>query len=105
MVAKFIKDDIQKITTPKEFGVDDGITWNGVTVKNVIFDDEDIEVQTGEGVAHIMPQPSLTGSTSDFPGIQENDPVAVNGENFVVRNWKKDGTGQITIFLDRNLPS
>lgn len=104
MVAKFIKDDIRKITTPKEFGVDGGVVWNGVAISNVIFDDEDIEVQTGEGEAFIMERPTMVGSADDFTGIAANDPITCNGVTYWVRNWMRDGTGQIEIFLSKTSP-
>ena len=102
MSASFLQDDIDTILDVKTFGVTGGCVWNGVKIEHVIFDDEDVEVTMGEGVAEIIPQPTLTGKTSDFSGIADGDSVQVLGETFEVKNWKKDGTGVIEIFLVRN---
>ncbi len=102
MAASFIKNDLCVILSQKDFGNTGGIKWNGVDIEDVIFDDEDIEVQMGEGVAEIVPRPMLTGKTSDFIGILEDDAIQVNGETFTVKNWEKDGTGVIEIFLSRD---
>lgn len=101
MAASFLQDDIDTILDVKTFGVTGGCVWKGVSIENVIFDDEDIEITMGEGVAEIIPQPMLTAKTSDFDGIAEGDAVQVSGETFKIRNWKKDGTGVIEIFLER----
>jgi hypothetical protein len=102
MTADFLKKDLDVIFSPNVFGETDGVVWNGVTVKDAIFDDESIETQMGEGVAEIIEQPMITGKTDDFVGIDTDDPIQVNGETFVVQNWKVDGTGVIEIFLTRN---
>lgn len=101
MSASFLKDDIDTILDDGVFGATGGCVWNGVKIDHVIFDDEDVEVTMGEGVAEIIPQPMLTGKTSDFSGIADGDSIRVLGETFRVKNWKKDGTGVIEIFLVR----
>jgi uncharacterized protein YhfF len=84
----------------KDFGTS-GMTWKGVALEDCIFDDEDLEIQAGEGVAEIIHQAMITGSSSQFVGIADDDPVLVNGESFTVVNWKDDGTGVIEVFLKR----
>ena len=70
MPAAFIANDVAHVTGSDVFG--ESVTWDGNTV-TVIFDDEDIEVQLGEGVAQIQNQPMMTGQTSDFSGIADGD--------------------------------
>ena len=70
----------------------ESVTWAGSTV-TVIFDDEDVEVQLGEGVAQIQNQPTMIGQTSDFSGIADGDAVVARGVTFKVKNWKRDGQG------------
>ncbi len=101
MAASFLEDDMKAVFSSDVFGEEDGITWNGVVIEDVIFDDEDIEVETGDGVAEIMSQPMLTGSTEDFAGIKRDDPIQIKGQQYTVRNWKNDGTGVIEIFLSK----
>lgn len=98
MVASFIANDVAHVTDSSVFG--ESATWKGATVVG-IFDDEDIEIQMGEGVAQIVPQAMFTGKTSDFPGIADGDAMVIRGVTFEVVNWKRDGTGQIELFLKR----
>ena len=111
MPAKFIKSDLRAITASDDFGVDDdgsetgGVRWNGIKIPSAIFDDEHHEIQAGEGPAHIMAIPMIMGLEQDFPGLAANDPVTINGESYIVRNWKPDGTGYIEIFLDSSTES
>lgn len=99
MVASFIEDDLTVFFASDDFAeASDTVTWKGSSVM-AIFDDEDIEVPTGEGVASIVHQPMLTAASADFSGIAENDAVVVNGTNYTVSTWKVDGTGVIEIFL------
>ena len=98
MPAAFIANDVAHVTGSDVFG--ETVTWDGNTV-TVIFDDEDIEVQLGEGVAQIQNQVTMTGQTSDFPGIADGNVVVARGVTYHVKNWKRDGTGEIEIFLER----
>lgn len=101
MTASFLTDDLDVILDKNVFGETNGCVWKGNAVTGVIFDDEDVEVFLGEGVPEIVPQPVLTAKTSDFVGIDTGDTVTVAGGSFTVKNWKKDGTGMIHIFLNR----
>lgn len=101
MPAKFLEDDMDVVFSSKDFGVEGGCTWNGVVIADVIFDDMDVEVVIGEGVAEIVKQPMLTGKTSDFPSIRMDDTILVGTETFTVKNFVRDGTGMIEIYLNR----
>lgn len=96
--AAFIANDVAHVTDDSVFG--ESATWRGVAVVG-IFDDEDIEVQLGEGVGQIVPNAMFTGQTADFPGIADGDAMVIRGVNYRVKNWMRDGTGQIEIFLER----
>ncbi len=99
MPGKFINDDLKVVFASSEFGEADA-SYGGVTVMG-IFDDEDIEVETGEGVTQIIPQPMFTGRTVDFSGIARDQTMTVRNETFRIKNWKVDGVGMIEIFLER----
>jgi hypothetical protein len=101
MPGNFISSDVDVFFETSGFG-HGSVVWNGVTVTRVIFDDEDIEVEAGEGNSQIIPNPMLTGRETDFVGIAVDDPVNIDGELFTVRNWKRDGTGIIEVFLQRS---
>ena len=101
MPGSFIEDDIVTMFASSEFGEADGsIVFKGTPIAG-IFDDEDIEAVMGEGVTEIIAQPMITALESDFAGLDYDDPVTVRGETFKVSNWKRDGTGQIDVFLKR----
>jgi hypothetical protein len=104
MPAKFLQDDLDHVFAEEDFGVAGGCTWNGTPVANVIYDDMDVEVSLGERAAEIVKQPMLTGKTSDFVGIATNDSILVGTETFTVKNWVRDGTGTIEIYLNRSAP-
>lgn len=95
--ASFIAADVAHVTDDSVFG--ESATWRGVSVVG-IFDDEDVEVQMGEGVAQIIPQASFIGQAADFPGIADGDAMVIRGVNYSVKNWMRDGTGQIEVFLE-----
>lgn len=98
MPASFISDDVAHVTGSDVFG--ETVTWKGNSV-TAIFDDEDIEVEVGEGVAQIIPHAMLIGQTSDFPGIANGDVVVARSVTYHIKNWKRDGSGQIEVFLEK----
>ena len=100
MSADFLINDLDVILDRKVFG-HVAVAWKGAAIEDVIFDDEDVEVTMGEGHGEIVQQPTLTGKTKDFIGILFKDAVTVGTENFRIKNWKKDGTGVIEIYLER----
>ena len=102
MTGKFLLDDLDAVFDIKDFAHDGGVVWNGVKITDVIFDDEDIEVETGQGVGEIVKQPMLTGRASDFQGLSDGDSILISGSTFTVKNWKDDATGVIEIFLSRS---
>lgn len=102
MPGAFLQDDLPFLFASSDFGEADGTgspTWKGTAVSG-IFDDDDVEVQMGEGVAEIVPQPMFSGSASDFVGIADGDAMVIRGETFTVKNWKIEA-GVIEIFLSR----
>ena len=101
MPGSFLEDDLTSLFASPDFGEADGtVTWAGVTISGGIFDDEDIELQLGEGVTEIAHQARFTGPSAEFVGIRDNDPMTIRGRQFRVKNWKDDGTGVIEIFLE-----
>jgi hypothetical protein len=99
MAGSFLENDLPVFFASPDFGEASGtVTWKGAAVQ-VIFDDEDIEVPNGEGVATLLHQPMITGNSGDFIGIADGDAVVANGTNYTVSEWKDDGTGVIEIFL------
>lgn len=101
MAGSFIQDDLPFLFASTDFGeADNAVTWKGDPVSG-IFDDDDVEVQLGEGVGEIIAQPTFTGSTADFDGIADGDVMVIRGDTFKVKNWKAERDGTIEIFLER----
>lgn len=102
MPMKCLTDDLTAVFAASDFGEACGtVLFRGDPVSGAIFDDEDVEVPTGEGVSEIAHQAVLTGPASQFPDIAENDPVTISGKAFKVKFWMDDGTGVIEIHLVR----
>lgn len=96
--AAFLANDLRFMVGSLPFG--ETVYWRGNRL-TAIFDDEDVEVQLGEGPVQIVPSAVITGVESDFPNIAEDDPVVARNINYIVKNWKRDGTGMIEIFMER----
>jgi len=102
MPGAFLSNDMTTFFNADEFGeAPDSVTWKGTPVTHGIFDDEDVEFAMGEGVTQIDRQASFTGRSADFDGIADGDAMVIRGVNYLVKNWKDDGTGEIEIFLER----
>jgi hypothetical protein len=102
MPGSFLARDLPLFFAAREFGVaENSVTWRGAHVTG-IFEDKDVEVANGEGVATIIRQPMFTSSSSQFPGIADGDAFVVGATAYVVKNWKDDGTGVIEIYLERD---
>ncbi len=97
---KCLTDDLTAVFAASDFGEASGtVTFRGGPVSWAIFDDEDVEIPTGDGAAEIGHQAVLSGPSSQFPDIAENDPVTVRGVAYKVKFWMDDGTGVIDIHL------
>lgn len=103
MAGKFIEDDLDTIFSERDFGHKGGVIWNGVTIKGAIFDDQDVEVQMGEGMVQIIAQPMVTGPSSAFDGIRHEDTISVGDQSFTVKSTNDNGTGVIEIYMEKVL--
>ena len=97
MPGAFIKNDIAAMLDTEVFGI--VATYRGASVTG-IFDDDDVEIVTGEGHTTIIPQPTFTGRTVDFPTIFDGDAITIATETFKIKNWKKEDD-VIELFLER----
>lgn len=104
MPGSFLTNDLVTIFASSDFGeANNSVTLAGVVIPNGIFDDEDIDVSMGEGVAQIVPQPMFTCATAHLTGIAGDQIMIIRGATFKVQNWKNDGTGMTEIYLERVL--
>lgn len=100
MVGSFIKNDLKSTMSPREFG-ETSVTWRGIPLTYAIFDDEDVEIETGDGVKEIYNQAILTTLSDHVTGIASGDPIVIDSTPYSVRSWKDDGTGLIEIYLEK----
>lgn len=101
MPGSFLQNDLAQLVASSDFGEAAGsATWKGVVVSG-IFDDDDVEVQLGEGPTEIVNQPTFMGIASDFSGIADGDVMVIRGSTFTVKNWMEESDGMIEIFLER----
>lgn len=102
MAGSFLTNDLTTILASSDFGeANNSVTLGGVIIPNGIFDDEDIDVNLGEGVAQIVPQPIFTCASAHAVGITEGQAMVIRGVSYTVQNWKDDGTGLIEIYLTK----
>lgn len=99
-MMKCLATDATALFSSNEFGEDAVVRWRGFIVPGAIFDDEDIQVELGEGVGEIVHQSVLTAPSAYFVGIAEGDEIEVRGEQYLAKYWKDDGTGIIEVFLE-----
>jgi hypothetical protein len=94
--ANFLTNDLDVIMSDGVFH--ETVTYKGVSVSG-IFDDDDVEVQNGEGVTTIVAQAMFTGLTADFTSIADGDAMVIRSVAYTVRFWKKE-TDTIEIYLE-----
>lgn len=103
MPGAFLERDLSAIFNSKHFG-EDAVVINGVSVPGAIFDNRDIEVQTGEGFGQIVPQPMVTCRASVLSPLASGQIVVARGQSYRLKNWKDDGVGIVEIYLEGPLP-
>jgi len=102
MPMRCLDTDLDAVFTSSGFGeADSTVTWKGAPLTGFIFDDEDVQVELGEGVGEIMHQSTLTGPYLQVVGIANDDDVTVGAGTFKVKNWLNDGTGVIEIHMEK----
>jgi len=98
MPGSFLTTDLTKILKTTEIA--SMATYDGTLVLGV-FDDEDNEVQMGDGTIRVMRQCSFTGRAEDFPDIAEGQTVVIDAVTYVIHSWMDDGTGMIDIEMEK----
>ena len=101
MPGSFITDDLKSLLAASDFGVaSDTATHSGSPIPYGIFEEDDTEIVSGEGVVQIIRVPMFTGREEDFTTIADGDEMVIGGEAFRVKNWERE-SGIITIMLER----
>ena len=86
-----------------EFGEQGGAirASDGSTTIPGIFDDEDVEVVSGEGTAVLVAQAVFTCAASKVPNPVEGELFTIDGRSLALRYWKRDGVGMIELFFEK----
>lgn len=101
MPGSFITDDLKSLLAASDFGVASGtVTHNGSPITYGIFEEDDTEIVSGEGVVQIVRIPMFTGREEDFTVIADGDDMVINGVAFRIKNWERE-SGIITIMMER----
>ena len=98
MAGSFIQNDLSAIFSQCDFA--ETVVLDGVTIPQAIFDDGDVEVNNGEGVAQIVPRPMVQLPTSYLDNLVDGSVVIARGKTYRVANWKHDGTGVTELYLE-----
>lgn len=103
MPLSCLEGDLDTLFASSDFGEADGAVRNGDTANPIlgIFDDEDVEAQNGEGVIVLVPQVTFTCASSKVPNLVEGDTLLVRSVTYTIRFWMDDGTGVVTLHLER----
>lgn len=86
-------EDLTAFFQPGDFATT--VTWNGATV-NGIFDAAYVEPLTSESIG-----PQLMCAQADVDGVAHGDTVLVDAVTYKVVNVQPDGTGVVTLRLER----
>lgn len=98
MAGTFIQNDLAALFSQNDFA--ETVVLDGVTIYDAIFDDGDREVNNGEGVAQIVPQPVVQLPTTHTAAVVDGSVVIARGKTYRVANWKHDGTGVTELYLE-----
>ncbi len=98
MAGSWITDDLVTMLEVDEFASD--VTWveGGQTIQG-IFDDEDQEIEIGDGTSMIHSAARLT--TQSYYGVSQGDTLTINMVAYEVSHKVDDGTGGVVLHLER----
>lgn len=102
MVMRCIETDLDTMFSPNDFGEDVGAVRNGDSAHPIpgIFDDEDVEVTGEDGQVVLIASASFACRLSLVPNLADGDTLLVRGTTYTIRYWKRDGAGQVDLFLE-----
>lgn len=91
------EEDFSVFTNTDDFGV---IATIGATTVNGVFENEYIETSFN-GVPVSGEYPLFSCAESDLPEYTYSTDITINSTVYKIRNWKPDGTGWITLILEK----
>lgn len=98
MVGSFIADDLSAFLQSADFA--DSVKWTEGN-KNIdgIFDDDEIEVDTGNGNTHLQRIARIVTKTSH--GVADGHYITHENTRYKVEWQQDDGTGMVTLYLQK----
>ncbi len=102
MSGSFLTDDLSSVFYTGDFSIVGTYTPSGGSPASVngIFDDEDLEVDAGDGSLVLQRSAKFTCSSGDVTGIAEGDAFTIAAVSYTVAYFKDDGTGVVEIYLE-----
>jgi hypothetical protein len=98
MPGNFLTTDLDKILKVEELA---SMALYDSTLVLGVFDNEDIEVQMGDGTIRIINQCLFTAKSEDFPDIAEGEVIVISDVSYAIQSWSDDGTGMIEIQMEK----
>lgn len=101
MSASFLTSDLSAIFAVADFSVAATYTKADTSTSTVngIFDDEDLEVDAGDGSVVLQRSAKFTCASADVSGVVEDEGMTIGGKEYTISYVKNDGTGTIELFL------
>ena len=98
MSGSFITDDLSALLNSADFA--DSVVWAQGN-KNIdgVFDDDEIEVDTGNGNTHLQRIARIVTKTSH--AVADGDHITHDGTRYKVEWQQDDGTGMVTLYLQK----
>lgn len=99
MAGSFLTDDLSAMLSTADFAVH--ATWaEGFTTIGGIYDDDEVEIDRGDGQAHLIRATRFM--TKSSYGVPDGDTLTISGTQYTVAWQRDDGTGLVTLFLEKS---
>jgi len=91
------EEDFSVFTNTDDFGV---VATIGATTISGVFDNEYIETEFN-GIPVAGEHPVFGCAESELPAYTYGTEITINSTDYKIRNWQPDGTGWITLILEK----
>lgn len=98
MAGSFLTDDLSAILSVADFAIT--ATWlERQTTIDGIFDDNEIEVDRGDGQMHLIRATRF--KTKSSHGVADGETLTVNSQTYTVAFQQDDGQGVTVLYLEK----
>ncbi len=98
MTGSFITDDLSAMLSVADFALSATWTEGGKDIDG-IFDDEDVEVDRGDGLRHIHRTAHFRTQSSH--GVSDGDTLTIESVAYTVAFQQDNGTGLVELYLEK----